>query len=92
LYDKNKAGQKPVMLTNPFPTNQQMIVGTQNLGPQQGGNQGNPQQGVDPSITNIFMCQTEIDLETRAKCYDTPIVGNHDKEAYTSQPSPLQIE
>ena len=80
------------MLTNPFPTNQQMIVGTQNPGPQQGGNQGNPSQGVDPSVANIFMCQAEVELQTRAKNYDIPIAGNHDKEASTSQLNPLQIE
>lgn len=38
------------------------------------------------------MCQMEVDLQTRAKSYDTPVMGSHDKEATTSQSAPLQIE
>lgn len=92
LYDHRRSGIQPTMLTNPFPTNQQIIVGTQNPGPRQGGNQGNPSQGVDPSVADIFMCQVEVELQTRVKKYDITIVWNHDKEASTSQSNPMQIE
>jgi len=60
LYDQSRVGQTAV-LTNPFPANEKMVVGTQSPGPPQGGNQGN-QQGNDPSTANIFMCQAEVDL------------------------------
>lgn len=86
MYDQNRAGQTAV-LTQPFPANQQMVVGNQNPGTNQGNQQGN-----NPSTANIFMFQTEVDLQTRAKNYDTPIKGSHDKEATTSQSAPLQIE
>jgi len=86
LYDQNRAGQ-PAVLTQPFPANQQMVVGTQNPGGNQGNNQGN-----DSSTAHIYMCQTEVDLQTRAKSYDTPVTGSHDKEATTSQSAPLHIE
>jgi len=75
LYDQSRIGLQPVVLTNPSLTNQQMIVGTHNPGPQQGGNQGNSSQGVDPSVANIFMCHMEVELHSRAKNMIYPLRG-----------------
>ena len=92
LYDQSRTGLQPVVLTNPFSTNQHMIVGTHNPRPQQGGNHGNPSQGVDPLVANIFMFQKEVEMKTKSNNYDMPILGNHDKEGTSSQLNPLQIE
>jgi hypothetical protein len=98
-----KGGPQPVVLTNPFPPQQQQMV-SQNPAPLQEGNAGHPPQGDASSSAHqpeqVFMFKM-IDLTNRAKNYDvvpdnTTPGGDNDK-ASTSFVSPplsdsLQIE
>jgi hypothetical protein len=67
-----KGGPQPVVLTNPFPPQQQQMV-AQNPSPLQEGNVGHPPQGDASSSAHrpeqVFMFKT-IDLTTRDKNYD----------------------
>ena len=62
--------QQPILLTQPFPQQQQMVVAAPI--PPQGGNQANPLQGGNPPISNIFGLAHEVNIQTRFHSYDTP--------------------
>ena len=52
MLSQHNGKQKNVVLNQPFPQQQKMVVAA--LVPPQGGNQENPPQGGNPPIANIF--------------------------------------
>jgi len=100
VKNKLKGTSQPVVLTNPFPTQQQKII-AQNPTPPQGSNVGHPHHGDVSSSTQVFVCKETISLMNRPKTYDTPPDGNAngnggalDKPSTSTTPPPslpLQI-
>jgi hypothetical protein len=94
-----KGTSQPAVLTDPFPTHQQQMVG-KNLSPLQGGNIGHSHHGdASSSVSQVFMCKDMVRIMTREKTYDTPL-DNHANGGVTYKPStstppystPLHIE
>lgn len=78
--------QQPAILQNLFPPQQQQMVAN-NPAPPQGGNQGTPLQGGSTLNANIYMCNQDINVKTRACNYDAPETGQSNKESFPSQPN-----
>ena len=68
------------------------IVGNQST--PQGGNQMDSIKGVSPSNTGpqIYMMESDVNIQTRAKNYDITRNKSKGKEPLASSSSPLQIE
>ena len=102
LASRGGTSQTTAVLTNPFPHQQQQLVATAAPPPggstappppPQGGNMDPPPQGGNGSTTNIFMCESEILLQTRAHNHDPK--GKSSAETASSVPPPetsLHIE
>jgi hypothetical protein len=94
-----KGTSQPVVLTNPFPIQQQQMV-AQNHVPPQGGNAVHPHHKDASLSAQVLMCNGPISLMTRANTYDIDL-DNHANGGATNNPStstpppssaPLQIE
>ena len=102
LASRGGTSQTTAVLTNPFPHQQQQLVAVAAPPPggsaappppPQGGNMAPPLQGGNGSTTNIYMCESEILLQTRAHNYDPK--GKSSAETASSVPPPetsLHIE
>ena len=78
---------QPVVLTNPFPTQQKQVI-AQNTPPPLGGNLGNLPQGA----REIRMPSTN-NLHTRTKTYNPPTEKSTEKEPpFSHLDIPLNIE
>jgi hypothetical protein len=81
-----KGTSQPVVLTDPFPPQQQQMV-AQTPSPPQGGNRGHSHHGnASSSISQVFMCKEVVSLMTKDKTYDTPL-ENHANGVATDNPS-----
>lgn len=92
---QKEAAKQPVVLTNPFrPQGQQMVASASNNPvPLQGGNQGPSSQGGNATTANIFMCEQDVHIQTKAHTYDAPDPGSKGKEKVTPESNgPLHIE
>jgi hypothetical protein len=79
-----KGNSQPVVLTNPFPPQQQTMV-AQNPAPPQGGNTGHPPSGDASSSSHVYMFNGTVDLMTRTNTYDTP-PGKTNNESVANGP------
>ena len=70
MLSQHNVPQQPIVLTQPFPQQQHMVVVTPI--PLQGANQINPLQGGNQPISNIFGLDHEVNIQIRAHSYDTP--------------------
>ena len=85
FFARRNGRSHPSILTNPFPPpHQQMIAMVQpNFGSLQGGKQPTSSRGSNVGQSQVFMCEQEINLQTRSKSYDTTTSGTKGTKTLT---------
>ena len=83
------------MLTNPFPNQGQQLVehASINSSPSSSGGHAPSSQGGSASTTNIFICEHDVSLQTRAQSYEPADITQKGKEKNIPETQgPLHIE